>query len=563
MMPFRPTFTFENKNFDSNGSKFCLLNINTENNNETHFNTKPIHIRFNNDNSSSMEEQNDNKRHSRSKIYYLKQSMIGILKHLASISETTNITITIYNFDSEVTELISNVKVTKDNVDTLIEKVSKVYPSSCTNFEKIMKNSFNELTKHIGENPDHIYADVLMTDGDITEGDSNMERLKKFINPNIINAFIGYGYNQNSVLLNSFSKVVNGSYSCIDNVEKGALVYGEVLSTIINIAFTKVTISIQNGLIYDWKENKFVDILAVDNFIWGSVKSFHIISENPEQVVISIIAVCSRSGEAIQMIVSEKKEDDLTNFKYRHRVLDLLHRINSFNEEDKLYNKSSCSSRFGNNLGDDFDLESEIKITFNKKYRETKKNLKKEMRDLFKEIKFYMATNELSEDNFYKRLLDDLYITHLTFGTEHGNMYTCARQCSQGEQRVYSATDTPRAPRDDEDNIGSCFNAPSLTRCVNVGGFSRSSSIPEDDYIEYDEDEPSSPRKQIHTRQKYSLSDDLDLGSDDDDKDMDCHNVTDDCELTPYSNFNTTTTMRSVSNRNYDEEESAEDDLII
>jgi hypothetical protein len=564
MMPLRPTFTFENKNFDANGSKFCLLNINTENNNETHINTKPIHIRFNNDNSSSMEEQNDNKRHSRSKIYYLKQSMIGILKHLASISETTNITITIYNFDSEVTELISNVKVTKDNVDTLIEKVSKVHPCSCTNFEKIMKNSFHELSKHIGENPDHIYADVLMTDGDITEGDSNMERLKKFINPNIINAFIGYGYNQNSVLLNSFSKVVNGSYSCIDNVEKGALVYGEVLSTIINIAFTKVTISIQNGLIYDWKENKFVDILAVDNFIWGSVKSFHIISENPEQVVISIIAVCSRTGEAIQMIVSEKKEDDLTNFKYRHRVLDLLHRVKCFNQEDHLYNKSSCSSRFGNNLGDDFDLESEIKITFNKKYRETKKNLKKEMRDLFKEIKLYMATNELSEDNFYKRLLDDLYITHLTFGTEHGNMYTCARQCSQGEQRVYSATDTPRAPRDDEDNLVSCFNAPSRTRCVNVGGFSRSSSIPDDDYnIEYD-DEPCSPRKQIHIRQKYSLSYDLDLGSDDDDnKEMDCHNVTDDCELTPYSNFNTTTTMRSVSNRNYDEEESAEDDLII
>ena len=39
--------------------------------------------------------------------------------------------------------------------------------------------------------------------------------------------------------------------------------------------------------------------------------------------------------------------------------------------------------------------------------------------------------------------------------------------------------------------------------------------------------------------------------------------VTDDCELTPYSNFNTTNTMRSVSNRNYDEEEIAEDDSIV
>ena len=562
-MPFRPTFTFENKDFDSNGRKFGVLNITTENNNETQINTKPIHIRFNNDNSSSMEERTDNKRHSRSKIYYLKQSMIGILKHLASISDTTNITITIYNFNSDITEIINNVKVTKDNLDSLIEKVLKVYPGGCTNFENIMKNSFDELTSRIGNNPDHIYADVLMTDGDITEGDSNIESLKKFINSNIINAFIGYGYDQNSVLLNSFSKVVNGTYSCIDNVEKGALVYGEVLSNIINIAFTKVTITIQNGLIYDWKENKFVDILAVDNFIWGSVKSFHIISENPEQVVISIIAVCSKTGEAIQIIVSEKNEEDLTSFKYRHKVLDLLHRINCFNEEEHLYNKSGFSYCFGNNLSDDCLLEKEKIQLFNKKYKETKKSFKKELRDLFKEIKLYMTTNLLSEDNFYKRLLDDLYITHLTLGTKYGNMYTCARQTSQGEQRVYSATDTPRAPRDDEDNLVSCFTAPSRTRCVNVGGFSRSPSVQDDDYnIEYDDDEPSSPRPQIHTRQTYSLSNDLDLGSDDDD-DMGFHNVTDDCELTPYSNFNTTTTMRSVSNRNYDEEETAEDDSIV
>jgi hypothetical protein len=565
MMPFRPTFTFENKDFDSNGRKFGVLNITTENNNETQANMKPIHIRFNNDNSSSMDERTDNKRHSRSKIYYLKQSMIGILKHLASISDTTNITITIYNFNSDITELINNVKVTKDNLGALIEKVLQVHPSGCTNFENIMKNSFDELTSRIGNNPDHIYADVLMTDGDITEGEGKIETLKKFINSNIINAFIGYGYDQNSVLLNSFSKVVNGSYSCIDNVEKGALVYGEVLSNIINIAFTKVTITIQNGLIYDWKENKFVDILAVDNFIWGSVKSFHIISENPEQVVISIIALSSRTGEAIQIIVSEKNEEDLTNFKYRHKVLDLLHRINCFNEEEHLYNKSGFSYYcFGNNLSDDCLLEKEKIHLFNKKYKETKKSFKKELCDLFNEIKLYMTTNLLSEDNFYKRLLDDLYITHLTLGTKYGNMYTCARQTSQGEQRVYSATDTPRAPKDDEDNFVSCFNAPSRTRCVNGGGFSRSASVPEEDYnIEYDDDEPSSPRKQIHSRQTYSLSDDIDLGSDDD-EDMDCHNVTDDCELTPYSNFNTTTTMRSVSNRNYDEEEeNAEDDSIV
>ncbi len=565
-MPFRPTLTFENKIFDANGSKFCTLNIAIENNSEAHVNLKPIHIRFNNDISSSMDEQNDNKRNSRNKIYYLKHSMIGILKHLASISETTNITISIYNFASNVTELINNVKVTKDNVDELIEKIREIYPCGSTNFEQIMTNSFDELNKKIGENPDHIYADVLMTDGDITEGESKIDRLKKFINPNIINAFIGYGYNQNATLLNSFSKVVNGSYSCIDNVEKGALVYGEVLSNIINIAFTKVTISIKNGLIYDWKANKFVDILAVDNFIWGSVKSFHIISENPEQVSITIIAICSRTGEAIEFAVTEKKEEDLTNFRYRHRVLDLLDRVKCFNEEDYLYNKSGDLYNFGRRT-DECDLETENKLLFNKNYKETKKSFKNELRELFKEIKLYMTTNELSDDNFYKRLLDDLYITHLTFGTQYGNMYTCARQCSQGEQRVYSATDTPRAPRnrdydpDEDDNLVSCFTrAPHKpTRCG--GGFSRSSSAPEDDYnIDFGEEDPCTPFPQMSTRQKYSLSDDLDLGSDND-EDMGFHNVTDDCELTPYSNPNSSITMRSVSNRNNDEEEEkAEED---
>jgi hypothetical protein len=482
--------------------------------------------------------------------------MIGILKHLASISETTNITITIYNFETIVQEIVTNVRVTKDNLDELIEKIKNIQPCGCTNFEKIMTNSFNELNKQICDNPDHVYADVLMTDGDITDGDSEIDNLKKFINPNIINSFIGYGYDQNAVLLNSFSKVVNGSYSCIDNVEKGALVYGEVLSNIINIAFTKVTISIKNGVIYDWKENKFVDILAVDNFIWGSVKSFHIISENPEQVSITIIAICSRTGEAIEFVVTEKKEDDLTNFRYRHRVLDLLDRVKRFNEEDYLYNKSKFSGIFYS----DTKVEIEKRESFNKNYKETKKTFKNELRELFKEIKLYMTTNELSDDNFYKRLLDDLYITHLTFGTQYGNMYTCARQCSQGEQRVYSATDTPRAPRnrdydeDEDDNLVSCFTrAPHKpTRCG--GGFSRSSSVPEDDYnIEFGEEDPCTPFPQMSNRQKYSLSDDLDLGSDN--EDMDFHNVTDDCELTPYSNPNSSNTMRSVNNRNYDDEE--------
>ena len=561
-MLFTPTISFENNNFDANGLKFGVLNITTENNDICN-NLKPIHIRFNNDISSSMDDNNDNKINSRSKIYYLKKTMIGILRHLASISETTNITISIYNFETSFNKIVSNVKVTKENLEELTETINKIRAYGSTNFENIMTNSFDELNNRLSDNPDNIYADILMTDGDITDGESNIDKLKKYINPNIINAFIGYGYDQNSVVLNSFSKVVNGSYSCIDNVEKGALVYGEILSNIINVAFVKVNITIQNGLIYDWKENKFVSSLIVDNIVWGSIKSFHIISESPQEVLITIKCVSSRTGEEFEINVSEKSEGDLTNFRYRHRVLDLLDRIKSFNEKNYLFNK-------------DFNLyiekeDNQNKKLFNQNYKQNMKLLKTELCDLFKEIKLVIDSNKLEDDKFYKRLLDDLYVTHVTFGTRYSNMFTCARQYSQGQQRIYSAIDTPipsRYTKDDEEEVFIPRSFSKISRC---------SSITQDDSDEEDKSHLHIPLR----IQKYKyfndfndfnnidngiddngIDDNIDNGIDDniDDNidngvdDLYCHNISYNCEDTPYSNFNTINTMRSVSNRHYDAE---------
>jgi hypothetical protein len=78
-----------------------------------------------------------------------------------------------------------------------------------------------------------------------------------------------------------------------------------------------------------------------------------------------------------------------------------------------------------------------------KKLNHEETELKQRLRAFFDEIKKYMLDNNLNEDKFLKNLCDDIYITYRTLGTKYGDMYTSARQTSQGTQRCYTVSNTP------------------------------------------------------------------------------------------------------------------------
>jgi len=178
-------------------------------------------------------------------------------------------------------------------------------------------------------------------------------------------------------------------------------------------------------------------------------------------------------GEPVELTVcgSTSKSEDLQKIIYRQKTLEILF-------------KAKC-----------------VNLKMN---RDEIIELKKEMKEIVAEMKAYMKE---SNDALIKNLCDDIVITYRTLGTQFGHMYSCSRQTSQGEERLYNVSDTPR------------FRPSRAWHSQNV----------------FEEEEEL-------LNNNISLEDDF----------MDSHDVSED---TPYYSGRVATVMRSVTGEGEEEEE--------
>jgi len=391
-----------------------------------------------NDMSGSM---NDLCSDGRSKMQHLQLTLENIVTLLSTNSENLNIALEITGFDDNMEEVIPKTKITNDpnQVENIHKRIKSVLrPRSGTDIGLALKKSQEKL-QHI-PTPTINKSLIFMTDGVITSGMTDLESLKKLTPNNSQNYFVGLGADHDYKLLQSLASINSGSFYYVDKIENAGLVFGEIIHSILYTALRNVTIRVTNGEIYDFKTNQWVTEITVPNLCSESKKNYHIRSINSSIFSLTLTGLKNDNSpfvlaDDIPIPYLEDpntgellKDNDLTKYMFRQKVLELLH-ISATIAENEL-------------------ATSEEKTL----HQEAMINLRKKI-EAYSEKQQEQQENQEDKD-YLKQLQDDLYISCKTLKSQNALLYTVTRQNAQGRECSYNMTQIERedAMQDDEDD---------------------------------------------------------------------------------------------------------------
>jgi hypothetical protein len=365
----------------------------------------------------------------RTKMQHIIHTMSNIVTYFRENS-ALKVFITVEAFDDKLYSIVERTNITEENYNEIIKKIEYLRPRGSTDIG-IALNRVKEISAKLREEfPDHKLNHIFMTDGQITQGVTKYDTLSALVDPEITNAFIGFGTDHDAGLLNALSAGVNSNYYFIDKLENAGLVYGEILHGIVYRFLTDVVINISEGLIYNFRTNEWANSLSVGEIVSESNKTYHIVSNSPAVCYAELICRRVSDGTEENFVMFKEDDIDVTKYVFRQRTQQHLYSVNEFIVK-KNRNKDIC-------LMD----QDQCDIINNEKHK-----LKTALTDYFTELNKYMEDNNLSDDVFYKNLCDDIYISIQTFTTAHGVMYVTSRLESQGSQRAYNVTNVPTRER--------------------------------------------------------------------------------------------------------------------
>jgi len=512
------------------------------------------HFVFTVDCSGSMSDIcNDGK----TKMDHANHTLMNMIIYFAEHPELM-VSISVFAFDGSIYNIIMNEKVSEENLDKLTQDVKKIRPKDITNIEKALVNSRDYIENYINNNSDVYVSHIFMTDGDATDGVTIPFKLKEYVTPLVSNIFIGFGIEHNAYLLKELACDSKNNYYFVDELEKAGLVYGEILHSIIYRILENTTISVLNGLIYDWKKNIWVDKIDVGDLISENNKIFHVLSDKPSEFACIFKTSHCVTKELFDFTIQntiknvDNNEDgfvDLTQYKYRQRTQQLLFEVNQHNfnkvksEEPLKFNRSYYNYNDTHNI--DIDNTDDIHATDNSiKLKEAMKGLLKEMQQFLENLDNTMVA---SDSTFIKLLCDDLYICLKTFDTKHSAMFSCARQLSQGAQRAYSATCTHKAPRNDGHvfDVGN-FGTPIIKRSTAGGNYNNNDNDTESFISKFPDFNDDELNNDNFNKDFYQIINDEHAYDHDDDREYNLSSESDN----PYSTLSILDLMRSCSSSN-------------
>uniref|UniRef100_A0A6C0JHY2 VWFA domain-containing protein n=1 Tax=viral metagenome TaxID=1070528 RepID=A0A6C0JHY2_9ZZZZ len=442
----------------------------------------------------------------RTKMDHSNHTLINMITYFAEHPELS-VSVSVFAFDSDIYKIIENEEVIQENLDKLIHCVRKIRPKDMTNIEKALLNSKEYIASYIENNTETNICHIFMTDGDATQGNTMPNELKEFVAPLVSNIFIGFGLEHNAYLLKELAATESkNNYYFVDALEKSGFVYGEILHSVIYRLLENTTITVTNGLVYDWKKNSWVDTIEIGDLVSESNKIFHVLSNNPSDFTLVVSTIDCTTKDTFDLHIQNSDGFiDLSNYKYRQRTQQLLFDVNLHNFDVIKHNVSYS--------GDKYD-------ELHKTLQSNGKLLKEKMKKLLKEMQQLSQSLEKDEEKaFIKLLCDDIFICLQTFESKHSAMYSCARQASQGAQRSYSATYTPKF--DNNTPFQGRVNMPQFKRSYAVNMHSQDLDY---DVVNDNDDDDDDNAFVLPTFPKFSYNDNCDNDNCDNDNEDDYQN---------------------------------------
>ena len=418
--------------------------------------TKMLRIVMLIDLSGSMDEKCKDRR---TQIHHMRTVTRNLIRELHKFKDSeTSIQFIVKGFESDIHHIldIPNIlELSEDQItDEVIPEIDKLRAMGWTNLEAALKEGRHCVHKE-GEDIKNMI--VLITDGDANQGETRPAKLRKLLPSNSSNFILGLGVGYDAKIL---QKISDGENKHINDPESAGNCVGEIIHKFLYEALTNVEIIVQNGTIYNYKNNTWSTYLAIPSIASEETRNFSIMSSCPDTVIIKIR--CLINGSPFEHIISENEKTDLTMFQFRQEVQQLLYKAMELEQLRSEMRKSHYSGDldyiiFG--LKDEDDLYSTNEEIKERKTQEAKNRqeqfekvqteFKEEMKQLLIKMLRYMNDNDLNNDAFFKTLCMDLKVTMDNIGKQNADMYINSRITSQGRQETYTC-DTIN---DDEDDL--------------------------------------------------------------------------------------------------------------
>ena len=415
---------------DNPNQKFGTLEIKIA---DTPMSTAHHFLDTNCDMSGSMD---DNCSDGKTKMQHAKHTLKNIV---TALSKTlgTSVTMATYAFDDKVETVFQDTEITKDpeTTDRLRSQLDQMQPRGGTDIYQALNMQATRAKNRAQENPQKKIrqTNITLTDGQANQGKStSYAEMAKQVAPNCTNVFIGFGHDHNAVGLHQLADAQpNGHYFYVAEIEKAALVFGEVIHQMLYTALKNVIIQVENAEIYDYKTNAWSKELKIPSIVSEATKTYHLRSTTPDDTVVKILAqseiheeeqeqestLISDDNTPLPNLINSETEQtfptDLSAHMFRQRTQELLYKAHEHSITSEIQTPTTPTREA---------------------YKEKSKTIRKDIVEFTRFMQQYATENGLENDDLINTLIADLTVIAKTFGGPRSALYTMSKSSSQGRQ---------------------------------------------------------------------------------------------------------------------------------